>query len=179
MIIVLKPGSTQADIDYVEQKLKEKGLKVHLSMGEERTIIGAIGDERILREASLAAYPAVEKILPILKPFKLASRDFQNENSVIRVRGVAVGGKKIQIMAGPCSVEDRDGLLTVARAVKEAGGTFLRGGAFKPRSSPYSFQGLGEEGLKYLAEASRETGLAVVTELMDPRDADLVYRYAD
>ncbi|NOY85946.1 MAG: 3-deoxy-7-phosphoheptulonate synthase [Deltaproteobacteria bacterium] len=179
MIIVLKPGSTQADIDYVERKLKEKGLKVHLSRGEERTIIGAIGDERILREASLAAYPAVEKILPILKPFKLASRDFQNENSIIRVRGTAVGGEKIQIMAGPCSVEDHDGLLTVARAVKEAGGTFLRGGAFKPRSSPYSFQGLGEEGLKYLAEASRETGLLVVTELMDPRDADLVYRYAD
>ena len=179
MIIVLKPGSTQADIDYVEQKLNEKGLKVHLSRGEERTIIGAIGDERILREASLAAYPAVEKILPILKPFKLASRDFQTEDSLIRINGEAVGGKKIQVMAGPCSVEDREGLMMVARAVKAAGASFLRGGAFKPRSSPYSFQGLGEEGLKYLSEASRETGLAVVTELMDPREANLVYRYAD
>jgi len=179
MIIVLKPGSTQADIDYIEEKLHEKGLKVHISKGEERTIIGAIGDERLLREASLAAYPAVEKVVPILKPFKLASRDFQKENSVINIQGVTVGGKEVRVMAGPCSVEDREGLMTVARAAKAAGASFLRGGAFKPRSSPYAFQGLGEEGLKYLSEARDETGLLVVTELMDPRDADLVCRYAD
>jgi 3-deoxy-7-phosphoheptulonate synthase len=179
MIIVLKPGSKQSDIDYVTDKLHEKGLKVHISQGEERTIIGAIGDERILREASLAAYPAVEKILPILKPFKLASRDFQKEDSRVQVGSLVIGGDEVRIMAGPCSVETREGLLQVARAVKEAGGTFLRGGAFKPRSSPYAFQGLGEEGLKYLAEARDETGLLVVTELMDPRDAELVCRYAD
>lgn len=179
MIIVLKPGSTQSDIDYVSEKLHEKGLKVHVSKGEERTIIGAIGDERILREASLAAYPAVEKILPILKPFKLASRDFQRENSRVQIGDLTIGDDEVRIMAGPCSVETREGLLQVARAVKAAGGTFLRGGAFKPRSSPYAFQGLGEEGLKYLAEAREETGLYVITELMDPRDAELVYRYAD
>lgn len=179
MIIVLKPGSTQADIDYIEEKLNEKGLKVHISRGEERTIIGAIGDERMLREASLAAYPAVEKVVPILKPFKLASRDFQREDSVIDVKGVTLGGKEVRVMAGPCSVEDREGLMTVARAAKAAGASFLRGGAFKPRSSPYAFQGLGEEGLVYLSEARDETGLLVVTELMDPRDAELVCRYAD
>jgi 3-deoxy-7-phosphoheptulonate synthase len=179
MIIVLKPGSKQSDIDYISEKLHELGLKVHISQGEERTIIGAIGDERVLREAPLAAYPAVEKILPILKPFKLASRDFKREDSLIRVGDQVIGGQKVSIMAGPCTVESRDGLFTVARAVQQDGGCFLRGGAFKPRSSPYSFQGLGEEGLKYLAEAREETGLMVVTELMDPRDAELVDRYAD
>jgi 3-deoxy-7-phosphoheptulonate synthase len=179
MIIVLKPGSTQKDIDYITEKLQARGLKVHISKGEERTIIGAIGDERILREASLAAYQAVEKIVPILKPFKLASRDFRKENTVIRVGDATIGSEQVVIMAGPCSVETRDGLLQVARVVKAAGGHLLRGGAFKPRSSPYAFQGLGEEGLKYLAEAREETGLGVVTELMDPRDAELVDRYAD
>jgi 3-deoxy-7-phosphoheptulonate synthase len=179
MIIVLKSGSTQKDIDYITEKLDEKGLKVHVSQGEERTIIGAIGDERILRETSLAAYDAVEKVLPILKPFKLACRDFRKENTVIKVGDATIGGDEVTVIAGPCSVETRDGLLQVARSVKAAGAHLLRGGAFKPRSSPYAFQGLGEEGLKYLAEARDETGLAVVTELMDPRDAELVDRYAD
>jgi len=179
MIIVLKQGAKQSDIDHISEKLREMGLKVHVSEGEERTIIGAIGDERILRETPLEADPAVEKILPILKPFKLASRDFRRENSRIRVGEQVVGDKKIAIMAGPCTVESREGLLTVAKAVRKAGGGFLRGGAFKPRSSPYSFQGLGEEGLKYLAEAREETGLKVVTELMDPRDAEMVFNYAD
>ncbi len=179
MIIVLKSGSTQADIDYISEKLHEKGLKVHVSQGEERTIIGAIGDERVLREAALAAYPAVEKVLPILKPFKLASRDFKKEDTRIRIGDVVLGGEGVTVIAGPCSVETREGLFQVARSVKASGGQLLRGGAFKPRSSPYAFQGLGEEGLKYLAEAREETGLKVVTELMDPRDADLVDRYAD
>ncbi|MDT8395722.1 MAG: 3-deoxy-7-phosphoheptulonate synthase [bacterium] len=179
MIIVLKPGSTQKDVDHITQKLNERGLKVHISQGEERTIIGAIGDERILRETSLAAYQAVEKVLPILKPFKLASRDFRKENTVIKVGDVTIGGNAVIVIGGPCSVETRDGLLKVARSVKASGGHLLRGGAFKPRSSPYAFQGLGEEGLKYLAEAREETGLGVVTELMDPRDAELVGRYAD
>ncbi len=179
MIIVLKPGSGQKDIDYISEKLSRMGLKIHLSRGEERTIIGAIGDERVLREASLAAYPAVEKVLPILKPFKLASRDFQRGNTVIEIGDVKIGSEGIIVMAGPCSVEDLDSLLTVAAMVKEQGGTFLRGGAFKPRSSPYSFQGLGEEGLKFLGKAKEKTGLLIITELMDPRDAELVYKYAD
>jgi 3-deoxy-7-phosphoheptulonate synthase len=179
MIIVLKSGSTQSDIDYISEKLNEKGLKVHISRGEERTIIGAIGDERILREAALAAYPAVEKVLPILKPFKLASRDFHEEDTCITVGDVVIGGDEITVMAGPCSVETLEGLLEVARSVKKSGARLLRGGAFKPRSSPYAFQGLGEEGLKYLAQARDETGLKVVTELMDPRDAELVNQYAD
>jgi len=179
MIIVLKSGSTQADVDYISEKLHEKGLKVHISQGEERTIIGAIGDERILREAALAAYPAVEKVLPILKPFKLASRDFHKEDTRVTVGDTVIGSDEISVIAGPCSVETREGLLEVARSVKKSGAKLLRGGAFKPRSSPYAFQGLGEEGLKYLAEARDETGLKVITELMDPRDAELVDRYAD
>ena len=179
MIIVLKSGSNQADVDYISEKLHEKGLKVHISQGEERTIIGAIGDERILREAALAAYPAVEKVLPILKPFKLASRDFHKEDTRITVGDTVIGSDEISVIAGPCSVETREGLLEVARSVKKSGAKLLRGGAFKPRSSPYAFQGLGEEGLKYLAEARDETGLKVITELMDPRDAELVDRYAD
>jgi 3-deoxy-7-phosphoheptulonate synthase len=179
MIIVLKPGSTQDDIDHVSERLDKLGLKVHISQGEERTIIGAIGDERVLRENALAAYPAVEKILPILKPYKLASRDFQKENSKIKVGEVTIGGSEVVTMAGPCSVEDTEGLVKVAHAVKAAGGKFLRGGAFKPRSSPYAFQGHGEEGLKMLAEARDETGLLIVTELMDPRNAEMVHKYAD
>jgi len=179
MIIVLKSGSTQSDVDYISEKLHGKGLKVHISQGEERTIIGAIGDERILREAALAAYPAVEKILPILKPFKLASRDFHKEDTRITVGDAVFGSDNLIVIAGPCSVETREGLLEVARSVKKSGAKLLRGGAFKPRSSPYAFQGLGEEGLKYLAEARDETGLKIVTELMDPRDAELVDKYAD
>lgn len=179
MIIVLKSGSTQSDVDYISEKLNEKGLKVHISQGEERTIIGAIGDERILREAALAAYPAVEKVLPILKPFKLASRDFHKEDTRITIGETVVGSNEVSVIAGPCSVESEKGLLEVARSVKKSGAKLLRGGAFKPRSSPYAFQGLGEEGLKYLAQARDETGLKVVTELMDPRDAELVGRYAD
>ena len=179
MIIVLKSGSTQSDVDYISEKLHGKGLKVHISQGEERTIIGAIGDERILREAALAAYPAVEKILPILKPFKLASRDFHKEDTRITVGDAVFGSDDLIVIAGPCSVETREGLLEVARSVKKSGAKLLRGGAFKPRSSPYAFQGLGEEGLKYLAEARDETGLKIVTELMDPRDAELVDKYAD
>jgi len=179
MIIVLKLGSTQSDIDYISERLHGKGLKVHVSQGEERTIIGAIGDERILREVALAAYPAVEKVLPILKPFKLASRDFQREDTRVTVGDTVFGSDEISVIAGPCSVETREGLLKVARSVKKSGAKLLRGGAFKPRSSPYVFQGLGEEGLKYLAQARDETGLKVITELMDPRDAELVDRYAD
>jgi 3-deoxy-7-phosphoheptulonate synthase len=179
MIIVMRSTATQVDIDQVLERITQHGLKPHISTGVERTIIGAIGDERVLRNVPFQALPGVEEVLPILKPFKLASRDFKPEPSVVQVNGVAVGGDRLAVIAGPCSVEGRQMLLDTAKVVKEAGGTLLRGGAFKPRTSPYSFQGLGEEALKYLAEVREITGLPVVTELMDPRDAELVMKYAD
>lgn len=175
----MRSTATQVDIDQVLERIAQHGLKPHISTGVERTIIGAIGDERVLRNVPFQALSGVEEVLPILKPFKLASRDFKAEPSVVEVNGVAVGGNRLAVIAGPCSVEGRQMLLDTAKVVKEAGGTLLRGGAFKPRTSPYSFQGLGEEALKYLAEVREITGLPVVTELMDPRDAELVMKYAD
>ena len=171
MIIVLKPEASQAEIDQVITRIESAGLKAHVSKGVERTVIGAIGDEAALREIPLEILPGVDQVLPIMKPFKLVSREFRREDSVIDVRGVPVGGRKIAVIAGPCAVEGREMLLETARSVRSAGATLLRGGAFKPRTSPYSFQGLEEEGLRYLAEAREETGLPVVTEIMDPRDA--------
>ena len=179
MVIVMRSGASPQEIEQVAQKITAYGLTPHVSRGVERTIIGAIGDERILREVALEALPGVEKVLPILKPFKLASRDFKAESSVIPVNGVEVGGERLAVIAGPCSVEGREMILEVARTVKGAGARLLRGGAFKPRTSPYTFQGLGEEALRYLAEAREATGLPIVTELMDPRDVPLVLKYAD
>jgi 3-deoxy-7-phosphoheptulonate synthase len=179
MVIVMRSGASQQEIDQVAKKISAHGLTPHISRGAERTIIGAIGDERILREVALEALPGVEKVLAILKPFKLASRDFKPEKSVIGVNGVEIGGNRIAVIAGPCSVEGREMVLEVARTVRAAGAHLLRGGAFKPRTSPYTFQGLGEEALRYLAEAREATGLPIVTELMDPRDAPLVLKYAD
>lgn len=179
MIIVLKPQATEAEIAQVIKKIEEFGLAVHLSKGTERIIIGAIGDERLLQEGPLEAFPCVEKVLPVLKPYKLASREFKPEGSVVNVDGLLVGGKQVVVMAGPCAVEGREVLFETARCVKAAGGHILRGGAYKPRTSPYAFQGLGEEGLKLLAEAKQETGLRIVTELMDPREAEGVYEHAD
>lgn len=180
MIIVLRPKATQGQIKHIVQKVKKLGLKPMISKGIERTIIGVIGEEDVLRVQPLEAYPGVEKVVPILKPFKLVSRDFKKEDSVINLgKGVKIGGKKLVVMAGPCSVENKKILLKAAKAVKAAGATVLRGGAFKPRTSPYSFQGLGEKGLKLLAEARKETGLLVVTELMDTKDVALVEKYAD
>ena len=179
MIIVLKPGATQQQIDHIMAKLKELGLSIHLSRGKERTIIGAIGDDRVLQNQPISIFPGVENVLPILSPFKLVSREFKNEDTVIDIDGIKIGGKKIQVMAGPCAVEKLDLLIEIAREIKDAGATILRGGAFKPRTSPYSFQGLGQEGLEYLSEAKKKTGLPVVTELMDPRDIDQVLKCAD
>ena len=179
MIIVLKPHATEAEVAQVIRKIESFGLAAHVSKGTERTIIGAIGDERILQEGPLEAFPFVEKVLPVLKPYKLASREFKPEGSVVKVNGVLVGARQVVVMAGPCAVEGREVLLETARSVKAAGGHILRGGAYKPRTSPYTFQGLGEEGLKFLAEAKRETGLPIVTELMDTREASVVYEYAD
>jgi 3-deoxy-7-phosphoheptulonate synthase len=179
MIIVLKPHATEAEISQVVHRIESVGLTAHVSKGTERTIIGAIGDERALQEAPLEAFPFVEKVLPVLQPYKLASREFKPEGSTINVDGVLVGGTRVVVMAGPCAVEGRERLLEVARCVRAARGHMLRGGAYKPRTSPYTFQGLGEEGLAYLAEAKRETGLPIVTELMDPREAGAVYDHAD
>ncbi len=179
MIIVLRAHSTEDEIAQVCRRIEALGLTPHLSRGVERTIIGAIGDERILLDKAIEALPMVEKVLPILKPYKLASRDFHPENTVVNVNGVRVGDRRLAVIAGPCSVESRDLLLIVAKEVQAAGAHLLRGGAFKPRTSPYAFQGLGEAALRYLADAKRETGMPVVTELMDPRDAPLLLQYAD
>ena len=179
MIVVLKPGMAQQEVQAVADRIERLGLKAFVVVGKERTIIGAIGDERLLVDQTLESFPGVEKVLPILKPYKLVSREFQAEDTVIKVGGCEIGGKKIHVMAGPCSVESQEQVLGAAIPAKEAGATFLRGGAFKPRTSPYSFQGLGEEGLGYLAHARKMTGLAIITEVLDPRDLDLVYRYTD
>jgi len=179
MIIVLRPDATKKQIDHIITKVKKLGLRPMVSKGVERTIIGIIGEEDILRVQPLEAYPGVEKVMPILKPYKLVSRDFKPEDTVIKLNGLKIGGKKITVMAGPCSVENFETLLDIAKKVKAAGATILRGGAFKPRTSPYSFQGLGEEGLRYLKEVKEKTGLKIVTEVMDTRDVGLVERYAD
>ncbi|MBN1871255.1 MAG: 3-deoxy-7-phosphoheptulonate synthase [Candidatus Omnitrophica bacterium] len=180
MIIVLKPRATQKEIDHIIDKVKKLGLKPMVSRGVERTIIGVIGEEDIIRLQPLEVYPGVEKVMPILKPYKLVSREFRREDSIIDLGGkLKIGGKRIVVIAGPCSVENKSRLLKIAKSVKKSGASMLRGGAFKPRSSPYTFQGLGEEGLKYLKEANKVSGLPVVTELMDPRDMPLLEKYAD
>ncbi|OGP33865.1 MAG: 3-deoxy-7-phosphoheptulonate synthase [Deltaproteobacteria bacterium GWC2_65_14] len=179
MIIVLKGGATAREIELVEEKIRSYGLTCHTSKGVERTIIGAIGDERHMQPEAFEGMECVEKVLRILKPYKLVSRDFQKEDTVVTVRGQKIGGGTVALIAGPCSVEGKEMMLGVGSRVASCGASFLRGGAFKPRTSPYAFQGLGEEGLRYLEEAREITGLPVATELMDPRDIDLVVRYAD
>lgn len=181
-IIVLRQDATEEDMRHVVKKLEGHGLRTHISTGTERTIIGVIGDTSKITEEEEDAFRAasgVENVLRILKPYKLASREFRKENTEIHVRGIVIGGKKIQVMAGPCAVESKTVLTAIAERVKAGGAAFLRGGAYKPRTSPYSFQGLGEEGLEYLAEARERTGLPVVTEIMDPRDLDAIVKYSD
>jgi 3-deoxy-7-phosphoheptulonate synthase len=180
MIIVLKPGVTKEQIKHIVQKIKAMGLKPWVSRGEERSIIGIIGVEDAIRMQPLGVYPGVEKVIPILKPYKLVSRDFRKENTVIDLGGgVRIGAEEVLVMAGPCSVENEGLIIDIAKKVKAAGARVLRGGAFKPRTSPYSFQGLGEKGLKLLRKAKKETGLLIVTELMDSRNLGLVEKYAD
>jgi len=180
-IIVLRPDATEEALKHILKKLESKGLNAHVSKGTERTIIGVIGDTSKVTEEeedALRAMTGVENVMRIIKPYKLASREFK-ETTLITVKGRTIGGKKIPVIAGPCAVENRTIIMSIAEKVKEAGASFVRGGAFKPRTSPYSFQGLGEEGLKYLAEAGNKTGLPVVTELMDPRDLEIMVKYAD
>ena len=179
MIVIMKQEATSAQIANVTARIEQLGCGVHLSEGKERTIIGIIGNGRPLDRDQIERMDGVERTVPILRPFKLASRDFHPQNTVVKVKDVSIGGKQLVVMAGPCAVESRDQLLETARVVKKAGGRVLRGGAFKPRTSPYSFQGLGKEGLQLLAKARDETGLPVVTEVMDPQQVPLVTTYAD
>jgi 3-deoxy-7-phosphoheptulonate synthase len=179
MIIVLRPDSTQEQLDHLLAHIKEIGLQAHLSKGEVRTIIGVIGDEDKVRAEPLAAIPGVEQVLPILKPFKLASREFHRADSVVQVGKVKIGGGHLGMIAGPCAVEGYEILDEIAGKVRAAGANILRGGAFKPRTSPYSFQGLGERGLKILRDVGDKHGMPVLTEIMDPRQVDLVNKYAD
>jgi 3-deoxy-7-phosphoheptulonate synthase len=179
MIIVLRPNSTDEQINHVLERIVELGLKPHLSKGEHRTIIGVIGDENKLQAEPLSAIPGVEQVLPILKPFKLASREFFKTDTVVMVGRVRVGAGAMAMIAGPCAVENAEILNEIAGRIKSAGANILRGGAFKPRTSPYSFQGLGEEGLKILKDAGAKHSMPTVTEVMDPRQVPLVNRYAD
>jgi 3-deoxy-7-phosphoheptulonate synthase len=179
MIIVLKPNTTAAEMDHVLDRIRELGFKPHLSQGEHRTIIGVIGDENKLQAEPLEAIPGVEQVLPIMKPFKLASREFNKKDTVVAVGKVKIGGGAMAMIAGPCAIEGAQILDDIAGQVKKAGANILRGGAFKPRTSPYSFQGMGEEGLRILLDTGHKYDLPTVTEVMDPRQVPLVDRYAD
>jgi 3-deoxy-7-phosphoheptulonate synthase len=180
MIIVLRPDASPEQVNHIIEKVQKLGLTPHVSKGTERTIIGVIGPEEVLAVTPLEVFPGVERVMPVLAPYKLVSREFRAEGSEIDLgRGVKIGGKKIVVMAGPCAVEDIKTLEDTAILVKKAGATVLRGGAFKPRTSPYSFQGLGEEGLKYLNKVGNDLGLVTVSEVMDPRDVCLVAKYID
>jgi len=180
MIIVMAPDATPEEIEKVEDTIRELGYTPHAIVGVERKVIGAVGDERGKdRLQSIETMGGVESVFPILKPYKLASREVKSSNSVIQADGVAIGGPAITIIAGPCSVESKEQICTTANLVKSSGANFLRGGAYKPRTSPYSFQGLEENGLKLLAAAKEVSGLPIVTEVMNPREIDLVAKYAD
>ena len=183
MIVITRPGITEEELAHIRERVESLGLKAHISRGEHRTIIGCVGDEAVLAEAPLLALPGVESVTPVLRPYKLASREFgarRGATTVIVVsESVTIGGRDLAIIAGPCSVEGSEMLLETAQGVRRAGATMLRGGAYKPRTSPYAFQGMGEAGLELLAATRRETGLPVVTEVMDTRQVDTVLRYAD
>jgi len=180
MVIVMKPGAREEDLREVIARVEALGYQAHVIRGTTRSVVAAVGDERgKARLQALEALAGVQSVVPILQPFKLASRETRAARTVVRVGSLEIGGDRLHVMAGPCSVESEEQLLTVARAVREAGATILRGGAFKPRTSPYAFQGLAEDGLKLMAAAREATGLKVVTEVLNPRDLDLVARYTD
>jgi len=178
MMIVMKAGATEDQVQAVIDRIESCGARAHPSRGEEVTVIGAVGDREHVARLGLEGAPGVEQVVPILKPYKLASSQMR-EPSVLEIGGRRIGGEHFSLIAGPCTVESRDQVMTAARAVAACGGSLFRGGAYKPRSSPYSFQGLGQEGLRLLAEAREETGLPIVTELMDARDIEPVLEVAD
>jgi 3-deoxy-7-phosphoheptulonate synthase len=183
MVVVMKAGSNPQQVERVVQLVREMGLKDHVIVGTERTVVAVIGDDRSKDRSKLEILEGVDKVVPILAPYKMASREVKKERTVVNLRpgvpGATIGGTKIGVIAGPCSVESRGQIIEVAHAIKEAGAIGLRGGAFKPRTNPYAFQGLAEEGLKYLAEARDQTGLAIVTEVMSIDQIDLIVEYAD
>jgi 3-deoxy-7-phosphoheptulonate synthase len=179
MIVVMKPGATQKQIDHVIERIEQLGLRSHVIVGTERTVVAALGEKRDGAKQALETGEGVEKVVPILAPYKMASTEVKKERTVVTARRLRVGNCHLGVIAGPCSVEGREQILEVAHVVREAGATGLRGGAFKPRTSPYSFQGLKEKGLELLALAREETDLAVVTEVMAPEQVELVARYAD
>jgi len=183
MIIITRPNVTDAEVDHIRERIESVGMRTHLSRGERRTIIGCIGDESLLEGVPLLSVPGVESVTPVLKPYKLASREFAADPTVVHVGGreanASFGGSAITVIAGPCSVESREMLDAAASAVRAAGATMLRGGAFKPRTSPYAFQGLGLQALEILSAVRSATGLPVVTEVMDTRQVDLVAEHAD
>src|SRR6266478_1360025 len=179
MIVVMKPGASQRQIDHIIERIEQLGLRSHVIVGTERTVIAALGEKRDGAKQALETGEGVEKVVPILAPYKMASTEVKKERTRVEALGLKVGNSHIGVIAGPCSVEGRTQILEIAQLVKEAGATALRGGAFKPRTSPYSFQGMGEEGLELLAEAREKTGLPVVTEVMEPGLVPLVAKYAD
>jgi 3-deoxy-7-phosphoheptulonate synthase len=179
MIIVTKRGVTQEELDHIRERVESFGLRTHVSQGEHRTVIGCLGDETRLQHVSLLSIPGVEAVHAVMKPYKLASLDFAAERTRIPLGGTEIGGDEMVVIAGPCSVEGHEMLERTARAILQHGARALRGGAFKPRTSPYSFRGLGEEGLQFLATVRAETGLPIVTEVMDTRQVELVASYAD
>jgi 3-deoxy-7-phosphoheptulonate synthase len=180
MIVILRPDVTEANIQHIVERAGKLGLKANISRGVARTVIGFIGPEDALRVIPLEVFPGVDQVLQVLAPYRLASREFKKENTVIKLPyDTIVGGTKIAVMAGPCSVESYEGLLSIARKVKALGVHILRGGAFKPRTSPYDFQGLGEEGLKILRAVGKEVGICTISEVMDTRHVDLVAKYVD
>lgn len=180
MIVVLRKGVTDKEVNHLKKKVEKLGLKPMISRGVERTIVGIIGPEDILRVTPLEVFPGVEKVMPVLAPYKLVSREFKKEDSVVRIGPkVQFGSKKVEVIAGPCSIENKKMLEAIAKTFKGCGVSILRGGAFKPRTSPYSFQGLGEKGLKIMKEVAKKYKLYTVTEVMDPRDVGLVAKYAD
>ncbi len=179
MIVVMEKSSSDQQIEHIANRISELGLKSHIIRGTERTVIAAVGDDRKIKIESFESYPGVAEVVPILAPYKMASREVRADASQIKVLNFRAGNGAVGVMGGPCSVESEEQIVSSARAVRDAGGTALRGGAFKPRTSPYAFQGMKEDGLKLLALARQETGLAVVTEVMSPEDVDLVAKYAD
>ncbi len=179
MIVVMEKNATEEQISHMTERVHQLGLKAHVIRGTERTVIAAVGDERVTKAESLESGPGVSEVLPILAPYKVASRELKPEPTQVHVRDFKAGAGVVGVMAGPCSVEGEEQIVSSAHAVKQAGATALRGGAFKPRTSPYSFQGMKEDGLKLLATAREETGLAVVTEVMSTEEVNLVAKYAD
>ncbi|GAB4274682.1 MAG: 3-deoxy-7-phosphoheptulonate synthase [Coriobacteriia bacterium] len=179
MLVVMRDNATREEIEHVLERIREVGAEPHVSAGEVKTIIGVIGDREVIYSLELEGTPGVDEVIRVLKPYKLVSRDFQPSDTIVEVGGARVGGGYVAAIAGPCSVESEEQMMRVARAVADSGATMLRGGAFKPRSSPYSFRGLGLEGLRLLRAAGDEVGLPVVTEVLDVRDTETVAQYAD